>query len=540
MFNLLVVDDELLVRNHLRTIMNWEQHGFVIAGEAANGQEALDYMAQNKTDAVLSDIRMPVMDGVELSREIQRCYPTIPFVMLSNFDDYAYVRSALQHGAVDYLLKHMLSEHLLTDVLQKIKSRIVRIENRAENPDYRVNATLIQALKQKFIIQLLSRFIKQEAEAVSHIQALRLPLDIKMVVPIVIEIDRSRETAARRGLKEEELLHFSILNIIDEVLSDNEHGIAGQVTKGRFVVLLSFAESRSISNMDHRVRSVVSRIDQCFKTFIKLKASFSIGLKCDDILQVPGSYEQACNKLSEKFYLGSNCMIYPHMNSEVLLDRMTGLDMRMERELTAALKLGNQEAVQTVMWSIFQTIRQQRLSPAAAQMIFYELLGIVNRLCRENQIEAESAYSVSAAPHEVMAYFETLEEIHLWLEGIFLRMIHLLHYSDEKMVSPNIRKAAAYMKNNLNENISLSEVAEQIGITAPYLSQLFKEEQGVGFLEYLMELRLDKAKALLLEEKLEMKAIASACGFNNYPYFFNVFKKRVGMTPGAYVKLNKS
>jgi two-component system response regulator YesN len=139
-----------------------------------------------------------------------------------------------------------------------------------------------------------------------------------------------------------------------------------------------------------------------------------------------------------------------------------------------------------------------------------------------------------------MASLETLDEIQKWLEGIFQRLVHLLHYSEEQTVSPNIRKATAYMKKHLHENISLGDVADEVGISAPYLSLIFKEEQGIGFLDYFMELRLDKAKTLLLEEKYELKEIAAACGFQNYPYFFNVFKKKVGMTPGAYVKLNKS
>ncbi len=538
MYSLLIVDDELLVRNHLRTLINWEQHGFVIAGEASNGQEALDFLAQKKTDAVLSDIRMPIMDGVQLSREIQRRYPYIPVAMLSNYDDFAYVRSALQHGAVDYLLKHMLNEHLLLELLQNLKARLKNGEN-AERADYRVIATQIQAFKQKFVIQILSRFFKHESENIAHIRAQRLSIDTKNVVPIVIELDQSRDTVARRGLKEEELLHFSILNIIEEVLSDNDNGIAAPISNGRFVVLLSYAATRSAANMDYRTRSVVGRIDQCIKTFIKLQASFSIGVRCEHILQVPDSYEQACSKLAEKFYLGSNCMIYPDMQSEILIDKMTGLDLKMEKELVAALKLGNTEAVQDTMTAIIQSIRRERHSPVAAQMIFNELLGIINRICRDKQIDTEQAYSGSVPPHEVMASLETLDEIQTWLEGIFHRLVRLLHHSEELYVSSNIRKAAAYMKEHLHVNLSLGDVADQVGISATYLSFIFKEEQGIGFLEYFMELRLDKAKTLMLEEKLELKEIVTACGFNNYPYFFNVFKKKVGMTPGAYVKLNK-
>ncbi|MFC5470935.1 helix-turn-helix domain-containing protein [Cohnella suwonensis] len=482
---------------------------------------------------------MPIMDGVQLSSEIQRRYPHMPFVMLSNYDDFAYVRSALQHGAVDYLLKHMLNEQLLLELLRNLRSRLKSGEN-AETADYRVIATQIQALKHKFVIQILSRFFKHETEIVAHIRAQRLPIDTKKVVPIVIELDQSRDAMARRGLNEEELLHFSILNIIEEVLSDNDNGIAAPISNGRFVVLLSYASTRSAANMDHRTRSVVNRIDQCLKTFVKLHASFSIGVQCEHMLQVPDSYEQACGKLAEKFYLGTNCMIYPDMQSEILIDKMTGLDLKMEKELVAALKLDDAEAVQATMTAIFQSIRRERLSPVAAQMIFNELLGMINRICREMQIDTEHAYSASAPPHEVMASLETLDEIQSWLEGIFHRLLRLLHRSEERIASPNIRKAAAYMKKHLHENLSLGDVADQVGISAPYLSQIFKEEQGIGFLDYFMELRLDKAKTLLLEEKLELKEIAAACGFNNYPYFFNVFKKKVGMTPGAYVKLNKS
>ena len=124
LYSILLVDDELLSRTHLKLLIKWEEHGYTLAGEATNGREALQLVEEGKVDIVISDVLMPEMDGVALSGEINRRYPDIPILMLSNYDEFELVRGALRNGAVDYLLKHRLNATVLLETLDRAKTQV--------------------------------------------------------------------------------------------------------------------------------------------------------------------------------------------------------------------------------------------------------------------------------------------------------------------------------------------------------------------------------------------------------------------------------
>lgn len=539
MYKVLIVDDEILVRTHIKTLIKWEEMGFMICGEASNGMEALKFMETYGADILLSDIRMPLMDGLELAKNMSQQYPNVQLVMLSNYDDFEYVRGTLQHGAVDYILKHRLNEQVLCDMLQGLRDKLHVTTSNGNSAQGSIYPN-VQALRQRFVVQLLSRYFKDEQEIAVHLKAQQLRLQLTKIVPIVMEVDDYLEVMLKRGLKEESLLQFAILNIVEEILNDNENGEIGHVSNGKFVVLLSFATVRSEASINQSIRSIVDQIDQCLKKFVKVTACISVGLISDRLMQVPDSYEKASKLLAEKFYLGKNCILYPNAKLASISDKLTGLDFSMEKELLAKIKLGDSRNVFRILDHIFDSIGKERLSLAASQMIFNELLAMVNRMCKENQLDAAQVYARIEPPHEIMAKLDTLREIKNWVEGVFERLLLHLHKDSNKNVSDHIKKACLYLQKHLQDNISLSLVAEEIGISSPYLSAVFKEEMGVGFSEYLLDIRLEKAKALLEEENLVLKEILSLCGFNNYTYFFNVFKRKVGLTPKEYIKLKKS
>ena len=160
MLKVLIVDDELLVRTNLRYMLDWEANGFSICGEASNGAEAIKLAQKMSPDIILSDIRMPVMDGLELSHQLKKLYPESILIVLSNYDDFEYVKGTLKNGAIDYILKHNLSISTLSEALHRAKEfASKRRENTASKP-YSINNLL--ALRENFLIHLLSGFYKKK------------------------------------------------------------------------------------------------------------------------------------------------------------------------------------------------------------------------------------------------------------------------------------------------------------------------------------------------------------------------------------------
>ncbi|MDG0811526.1 response regulator [Cohnella rhizosphaerae] len=215
MYKALLVDDELLVRTNLKLMSDWRQHGFALCGEAANGAEALALIERERPDLIVSDLRMPVMDGLQLSSELARRYPGIKMIVLSNYDDFDYVKGTLQNGAVDYLLKHRLNASALAEALASVKALL---DARPQGTDgERTDANQRLALRTRFITELIAGFYRSPEEIGHHIRMLDLKLDTKQLIPVILSIDDYRSRQSRATLKAAELERFSILNIVEEI-----------------------------------------------------------------------------------------------------------------------------------------------------------------------------------------------------------------------------------------------------------------------------------------------------------------------------------
>lgn len=540
MIKVLLVDDELLIRTNLKLMLDWSRLGFAVCGEAANGIEALALAERERPDLIVSDIRMPRMDGLELSRELARRFPRVKLIVLSNFDDFDYVKGALQNGAVDYLLKHRLNEAELTAALMRAKEQLPGSsgteggQQAADKP----NANHMLALKKTFIVQLIAGFAYSQAELDMHIGMLRLKLDTRNVVPVIVSVDDYRTRLSDASLKATELLQYSIVNIAEEILNEAGNGAFSHMNDEKFVILFSFPHVRSEAEIERSLHEAIARISNCLRAFLNISVSFSIGPMCVRIAELPGSCRQAEAQMKERFYRGKNVILKNnplHRDNDVI----AGLDIGLEKQLTSSLKRHDSQAVTDVIEHVFSRIQSDSLSLESSQIIFNDLLSLLHRVAKENRIELAALYPDQTPPHESLSRFETLDEVKRWFAALFGLYFQLSLPDQENHYSDYARKAIHYIRNHYGENISQADAADYAGISSTYLSTIFKNEVGLGFSEYLCDVRLGSAKAYLEEGQTDMKDIARLCGFNNYNYFFNTFKKKIGVTPGEYAKQAK-
>ncbi|MCU6707851.1 response regulator [Paenibacillus sp. J5C_2022] len=532
MYKVLLADDELLVRTSLKLLLNWEQHGFSICGEASSGTEALQLVERHRPHLLISDIRMPGMDGVQLSGEMARRYPGTRMIMLSNYDDFDYVKGALQNGASEYLLKHRLNEEELTVALAGVREWLQAHSEDAESMS--PNANHLLALKRGFIVQLIAGFTYSEAELDMHIGMLNLKLGKKRFVPVILSIDDYSTRERTKTMKALELEQFSVVNMVEEILHEIGNGAVCHVRDDRFVLLFSLPHLRSEGQMRDIVNGAAGRIANCLKTYLNMSVSLSIGELCRGIEDIPASYKKAEEQLRKRFYKGKSLILTGESSSveEVVI---CGLDIQLEKRLLSAIRAGNISAVKEDLAHIFTAIKQRSLSMNSSQLIFNDLLGLLHRVCKEKEVQLSLLYSSEELPHDILGGFQTLDELKNWFESLFQRYFHETREEDDKLYSPYTNQALRFIRQHYMNDISLSHTAEHIGISSAYLSTLFKNEMKVGFSDYLTAFRLEQAKSFL-EEGKEIQDIAKLCGFNSQHYFFRIFKKRTGITPGEYVK----
>lgn len=538
MLKVLIVDDEILFRTNLKLMIPWEEHGYYLCRDAENGYAALDIIEGEQPDIVITDIRMPVMDGIQLSHEICSKFPDTKLIVLSSYDDYEYVRSSLKSGAIDYILKHRLDKSTLLEALRRSGNFIDQAKERHEGKKVVdiTNLNNLMAIKEKFIIQLITVFYNNEEEISEHIKVLGVKLDTKNVAAVVMIIDDYKKRILAGDLKDESLLEFAVVNIAQELLDDFDNGIICNIKNGKFIILLSFSHIRSSAAIDSLLNNILGRIGSCLSKFAKLSVSFSVGEICDRIEDLSRSYKSAEKLLNERFFANKGCILKNNGFTEKV-DSFKGVEMEAEKEIVLLIRLKDITGIRTKLEQVFEGIKRQNLSYTSSQIIINDLIGIITRVCKDKAINFSEVYLNNEAPNIFLSRMETLDEIKQWILLLFENL--LAHDSEPNGIEPQseyIIKTINYLKNHYTENISLTDAAESIHITSKYLSTLFLEEMKVTFTDYLCDMRLKKAKALLLSGKTNFKEVASLCGFNNYTYFFAVFKKRLGVTPKEFIK----
>lgn len=528
MYKILIVDDELLVRTNLKLLLQKFSPEFSVCGEADNGEIGLNLISQIRPNVVFTDMRMPVMDGVEFCQKIHLIFPDIIIIALSNYDDYSYVRGALKNGAVDYILKHKLNEKSLSALFKEIHKSFPLLSGSVNTSDNNLNA-----LREKFINNLLAHVFNNEQDISANLQILNIPLDTLQVLPVVFSVDHYAQISRDNSNKYLNTLNFSILNIGNEILEQRKNGIMIHLERGEYCILTSYLQFRSQSQIDEQVQSLLRQLSVNFKNFLNISVSFSVGKISKRIIAIDESFRKAHFALQYKFYSGNQTILHSE-DIETSNNILSGLDYTLEKRLLSLTSNGNLAEVITIIDEIFQKLAEQKESIVNIQIICTDIISILMRISKKNHIPLERIFTNQIQPNQIFVHLN-LVEIHSWFVECFTNIceqIQLLFPGDSNYV----RSAIAFINRDFSMPISQQSVADKIGISAGYLSTIFKAETGQGFSDYLTSVRIRAATQLIDNGEEDFHKLALICGFQDYAYFFKVFKKKMGVTPKGYIK----
>ncbi|WP_449602087.1 response regulator [Paenibacillus sp. Marseille-Q9583] len=527
---IMIVDDESFIRMNFKTFVDWKHHGYYLVGEAANGKEALEKMDELHPDVVFLDIRMPLMDGLEVLRQLRHAKHSCKVIILSSHNEFEYAQEALRLGACDYIHKPNLTQSAVFEALERVRTQV----NHQPVGDHLVSLQQNMEknrneLKTLFLRDLAVGVVRHEWEIEQKTKLYDLNLKQPNVLCIVMLIDQYDKVKERYNKGMEHLLGFSILNILQEVLHRYSELELFLMSPNELVIIKTYSGIRSMNEILEERWGLIRKIEKTLKQFLNIQVSFLISGLHARLLDIPKAYHEAQESAEMLFYEDrSNVVVYEPGSIKEMNDKAlcTLFEQRIRKEMDEK----HVSSAIAIVHEMFATIKEKRsLSRHATLEI------CVNLHCQiQSHMKEDSGEEDYTGMQEIMSA-ERLEHLHLLL----IQELESLQESyTDAATSTNykIKRVIDYIHQNYNQDLTLNELADYVGLNNSYLSRIFKEQTGSMLIPYINGYRVKKSLELLKEGKLKTYEIAERVGFNSIDNYYISFKKIYGLPPNEYRK----
>lgn len=510
MRKVLLVDDDTIVRITLRSLLDWGSYGYEIVADASNGEQALRYLKEHPVDLLITDMKMPIMDGLGLLEELNRLGDVPCTVVLSSYDDFKMVRKSFRMGACDYLLKSDINGEVLAALLERLGKEDLAVEAAEE-----------QALRpEKLLVDM--------AAGKTPLDGAFLNLDYYLVQ---FEIDDFGQQAARFGANLEGGLTEPFLEFARQIPRVAARCVLGSISPSRYLMLYQVSDTNQSRD---NVVSTCRQLKNVWNNFMNLPVSAGISRMGRGQEAFMDCFEEAAQQLELHYLKGRGTVCYPWEPGQLEAERI-----RQARDcygkLVSALQTGDELAMEAQKQTLVTRIQTMGLEEGRRECLAVILLAAL--ALRDVQ------HNIWAVVQEDVDYYEKLarlldtRSLEIWMNN-YLRWIldYQAHAVDNRQADLIIRAKRFIMDNYSNPELTLGSVAGYVGLNEKYFSSRFTRETGSTFINYLTEVRIRKAKELMDMTDLKMYEISQQVGYNNVEHFTRVFKKVCQISPGAYKK----
>lgn len=523
--SLCIIDDIKSVVDGL-TAMNWEEQGIRVAGVSSNGEEGLQLISELRPDLVITDIRMPIMDGLSMLRMVLEENRNCKFILISGYADFDYAQQAVQLGAFDFVVKPFSEEDIMSAAL-RAKAEIT--EERLQLLSLREMETKLResmpVLRQEYFTMLVNHRISWE-EASGRWDFLNIKLEPRGFVVMLIEMDDSRAEVAEPSIREMELIRFSLLNIMQETLAEHTRSVVFRSRLDQYLAVLNDTGERSPIEIAEQICRNIER-------YTKFTVSVGVGGRVAEISELPDSYRQAQQALSHHLFTeGNTAIMYDDIHQS---GSQEPLALEYKDELLLALRSGNTGRTVAILTAISDSLQKlvSRQNPNYLLSLYDELAASAIRTFYEMVPYADIQPLIQSFKAVQGTAGRSLPSLQRQLLALCTEGATLVHQNSLSAGQKVIYKAIDYMKSRLPLDIAVGECAAHVHLSASYFASLFKQVTGMTVTQYMTSERIQKAK-LLLVEGAQVQEVASAVGYEERRYFSDVFKKITGQTPSEF------
>lgn len=530
-----LVEDEMVIRRGIKNSIDWEKEGYIFCGEASDGELAYPMIIKEKPDILITDIRMPFMDGLELCKLVKKELPNIKILILSGYDEFDYAKEAIRLGVTEYLLKPISSGKLL-EALNGVSESIRRekedkdlvrkyMEEMRENTEHE---------KQKFFEQMIAGNLSM-ADALETGKKYEMNLSAGMYNLLLF-----RFTLGEENRKSGELLgeaEYAIEKLTErlEYVFEFQRGVEGWA----FLLMADNEEQ-----MSERVKELSKDLEEIMKNYSTIAYFGGIGQPVARLRELEESFREAERALAARFTMELNRIISVEdirmaQNVDTLDDIEITSFGEIEKTRTMLEKFlnnGAEDEIDEFVDVYINELPEENLkSVLMRQYIIMDAYIVMMSFCEkiegiEGEMQAQSEELKNS-----MKTSQTLEEIKNYIRMLLKKIIGVRDTISGRRYSDIIEIAKDQIrKTYMSDEISLNTIAAEVGMSPSYFSSIFSKEMGKTFVEYLTEIRMDRAKELLMCLSMKTSEIGYEVGYKDPHYFSYIFKKTQNCTPKEF------
>lgn len=519
--NILLVDDDEVIRMGMHKLIEKAGRDWKVCGEFSDGAMALDYLeSHSDVDLIICDVRMPIMDGLKLTQILREKSPESPkVIMLSGYNDFEYVRSAFMNGACDYILKPFKKDELIA-LIEKIEMQISdEAKTRMRRAD---NAEFI-------VTEILRKLSSCSGEEISgylgRLRDLGIHTEFGFYKALRIVADQFYRQFSQESQYTKALMDcFEVVSSKAPMAKDVE---IISCTMGKEILVLVFAGSKE--GADSFSKGLFEELNP--ENSKERSITIGVSSTSKDSGDIPRLFEEAQNAVMGRFYLGQNQFITVDMVKERTVNMQYDVNPS-AAELSHYVTLCDYMGAKQVMDSVFVALSY--CSEDLFREYIHELL--------DNVCASASSFGSYVSDNEpeigfCIDYLNTYRELKTFMSSLLKNAIEYMMREKEQRSERRIELAKDYISLHYSEPFTLTEIAEYVELNASYFSNLFKTETGMNFSEYLLNVRMDKAKELLKDPKIKIYEIGQLVGYEDAVSFGRAFKKKWGISPKEYRSL---
>lgn len=534
MLKVLIADDEIKVCQLISHLIDWESIGLEVVGIVNDGKSAYQFICEKSPDIVITDIRMPNYDGIELIRRSKEQFPDIHFIIISGYSQFEYAHSAIKYGVEDYLLKPLKKKELLGTlgkIIEKHNEKIAAASEMDKLQSFICRAE--EKVRKNLLAEMLINpdgvklsFDRENINQEYHCHFAEGYYTILKIQPFLLEEEINEAALA--------LLLSKIHQMVKEKLDPCCEELVTSINENSVLCIINTKDSSmtEIKKQLGRMKNAISNLKDIFR---EVKVIMGFGGIVNDMKDLYQVMQQANISILNRIADPGKCIIEYPANRCAGVTAADLVDLKYRNRLLGCIERFDIEGV-------LQTIQflEDKLKPYSFDgMLIYNcymevvnafLFGVKNYNIKFDSLNADWF-------KKKYDRYMSMEDVFSGLKQDLYQLFHK-HEENKKMADNKpIRMAKQYINENYNAELSLEGVSSYIGFNPAYFSYLFKKETGKNFMEYVMEIRIQNAKQFLIQTDKDLSDIAMEVGYMDLKYFSKLFKKITGLNPSEFRKL---